>query len=177
MLHFCYISISFYHSYSMVIYMVIFNHFSFYHQYKQLTLIICISIKLVSNFLPNLKAINITRWHKLHHVSDVNTILWLQKSVISTIHMYKSLLVQFVLIYFVICYNTLLTDRYSQTNNCRNEDLMKKLSKDPLKCSSITEGSDEVQLEECKKSLKKKLLSTCPNSKLNLVRHTWNETL
>ena len=95
--------------------------------------------------------------------------------IICDIHMFKSLFVQFLLNYFVICANTLLSDRYNESNNCRNEDLMKKLSKDPLKCSSITEGSDEVQLEECKKSLKKKLLSTCPNSKLNLVRHTRNK--
>ena len=67
------------------------------------------------------------------------------------------------------------TDYYeSWTNNlhtdCEYQDLMEKLKKkDPRKCASAANGTDLVQWEECKKKLKRKIISMCPNSKMRQV--------
>ena len=55
-------------------------------------------------------------------------------------------------------------------SDCKHQDLMKKLEKDPRKCALSANGTDLVQWEECKKKLKKKLISLCPYNKLRRVR-------
>ena len=60
-------------------------------------------------------------------------------------------------------------DSFEEKDNCKHKARMVDLSKEPQKCSTIATGTDDVQLEECKKSLKKKLISICPDSKIKAV--------
>ena len=62
----------------------------------------------------------------------------------------------------------------SWTNNlrtdCKHQELMRRLEKIPKKCASAGNGTDLVQWEECKKKLKRNIISMCPNSKMRKVK-------
>ena len=65
--------------------------------------------------------------------------------------------------------NDYWSDLFNKTQNCKSLDLMKTLWKDPKRCAHVTQGKVRVQLEECKKLLAEKLISSCPNIKIEKV--------
>ena len=58
---------------------------------------------------------------------------------------------------------------FDENKNCKHKQLMTQLEVDQSRCSDFSRGSDEVQWEECKRDLSKKLAESCPNTKIERV--------
>ena len=68
---------------------------------------------------------------------------------------------------------TLLEDywiNYDVSDNCREEYLMDRLKKIPLRCAEVSKGTRTEQIEECKAMLGHQLLSSCPFTEVE-VKH------